>query len=41
MVEKNKIAEFSTWLLDIGDGNIKVITKEKEEEPCWITIPLN
>jgi ATP-dependent DNA helicase PIF1 len=28
-------------LLDIGDGNIKAIAKEKEkeEEPCWITIP--
>jgi ATP-dependent DNA helicase PIF1 len=37
--ERNKIVEFSTWLLDIGDSNIKAIAKEKEEEPCWITIP--
>jgi hypothetical protein len=37
--EENKIEEFSTWLLDIGDGNIKATAKEKEEEPCWITIP--
>jgi hypothetical protein len=36
---KNKITEFSTWLLDIDDGNIKTIVKKKEEEPCWITIP--
>jgi ATP-dependent DNA helicase PIF1 len=37
--EESKIAEFSTWLLDIGYGNIKAIAKEKEEEPCWITNP--
>jgi hypothetical protein len=34
--KKKKIKLKSTWLLDIGDGNIKAITKEKEDEPCLL-----
>jgi ATP-dependent DNA helicase PIF1 len=37
-VTEEEEKEFNTWLLDIGDGNIKA-TAEEKEEPCWITIP--
>jgi hypothetical protein len=37
--ERTHIAEFSKWILDIGDGNIPATVKPGEYEPTWIKIP--
>lgn len=37
--ERTHIAEFSKWILDIGDGNIPATAKPGESEPAWIKIP--
>jgi hypothetical protein len=36
---RNEIAEFSKWILDIGEGNIEATTKDGEIEPSWIKTP--
>jgi ATP-dependent DNA helicase PIF1 len=36
---KKELAEFSRWMLDIGEGKIKAMAKEDEIEPSWIEIP--
>jgi hypothetical protein len=36
---RNELAEFSKWILNIGEGNIEATTKEGESEPSWIKIP--
>ncbi|XP_020102972.1 uncharacterized protein LOC109720334 [Ananas comosus] len=33
------LAEFSQWVLDIGDGKINSVKLDGEEEPSWIKIP--
>jgi hypothetical protein len=37
--EKTKLADFSAWILNIGNGNIPAIKKLGEMEPTWIQIP--
>lgn len=34
-----QIAQFSRWILDVGDGNIACTARDGESEPSWITIP--
>src|SRR6266498_2491801 len=36
---QNELAQFSKWILDIGEGNIEATTKEGESEATWIKIP--
>jgi ATP-dependent DNA helicase PIF1 len=36
---QRQLAEFSKWILDVGDGNIECRAKDGELEPSWITIP--
>jgi ATP-dependent DNA helicase PIF1 len=36
---KKELAEFSKWMLDIGEGKIKALAKEDEIKPSWIEIP--
>jgi hypothetical protein len=36
---KKELAEFSKWMLDIGEGNIEATSKEGEIEASWIKIP--
>jgi hypothetical protein len=36
---KRELAEFSKWMLDVGEGNIDVVAKQDETESSWITIP--
>jgi hypothetical protein len=33
------LADFSKWILDVGEGNIEVVAKEEETEASWIRIP--
>jgi hypothetical protein len=35
---KMKLARFSQWMFDIGEGNIEPTTKDGESEPSWIEI---
>ncbi|PWZ14792.1 hypothetical protein Zm00014a_020044 [Zea mays] len=37
--EKTELADFSAWILNIGNGNIPAIQKPGEMEPTWIQIP--
>jgi ATP-dependent DNA helicase PIF1 len=36
---KKELAEFSKWMLDIGEGNIDAIAKQDETEGTWIQTP--
>jgi hypothetical protein len=36
---RKELADLSKWILDIGEGNIKVVAKEDDTEPSWIKIP--
>jgi ATP-dependent DNA helicase PIF1 len=36
---KKELADFSIWMLDMGEGNVEATTKEGESEPTWIKIP--
>jgi hypothetical protein len=36
---QRQLAEFSKWILDVGDGNIECRAKDGELEPSWIRIP--
>jgi len=36
---QRKVAEFSKWVLDIGEGKVHSVAKEGELEPSWIKIP--
>ena len=36
--EKNKIADFSKWILDIGNGITERIKDAENEEARWIKI---
>jgi ATP-dependent DNA helicase PIF1 len=36
---KKELAEFSKWMLDIGEGNFDAIAKQDETEGSWIQIP--
>ncbi|KAJ1262208.1 hypothetical protein BS78_09G089200 [Paspalum vaginatum] len=38
-VAQKEVAEFSKWVLDIGEGKIKATAREGETEPSWIEIP--
>ncbi|XP_056685899.1 uncharacterized protein [Spinacia oleracea] len=38
-IGKQELAQFSQWVLDVGDGKIPAIVMEGEEEPNWIEIP--
>ncbi|XP_071694291.1 uncharacterized protein [Rutidosis leptorrhynchoides] len=31
--------QFNKWVLDIGDGKVQAVCKDREEEPTWIEIP--
>lgn len=33
------LAEFSKWILDVGEGKIPSVAREGETEPSWIKIP--
>ncbi|XP_008663236.1 ATP-dependent DNA helicase PIF1-like [Zea mays] len=37
--EKTELADFSAWILNIGNDNIPAIQKPGEMEPTWIQIP--
>ena len=37
--ERNRISEFSSWLLDIGDGRIRQPDETDAQDSSWITIP--
>jgi ATP-dependent DNA helicase PIF1 len=36
---KEELADFSQWMLAVGEGEIDATTKEDEIEPSWINIP--
>jgi hypothetical protein len=36
---KKEIAEFSKWLLDIGEGNVPTTKRNVETESSWIQLP--
>jgi ATP-dependent DNA helicase PIF1 len=36
---RKELADFSKWMLDIGEGNIEATTKEGESESSWIKVP--
>jgi hypothetical protein len=36
---RKELADFSRWLLDIGESNIETIAKEGESESSWIEVP--
>jgi ATP-dependent DNA helicase PIF1 len=36
---KKELADFSKWMLDVGEGNIEAMKKEGESESSWIKIP--
>jgi ATP-dependent DNA helicase PIF1 len=36
---RKELADFSRWMLDIGEGNIEAVAKEDEIEASWIKIP--
>lgn len=36
---QRELAEFSKWMLDIGDGTADCIAKDNETEPSWVQIP--
>jgi hypothetical protein len=37
--QQRQVAEFSKWVLAIGEGRVPSIAKEGESEPSWIKIP--
>jgi len=37
--QQQELAEFSKWILDVGDGKVESVAKEGESEPSWIQIP--
>ncbi|PWA91073.1 hypothetical protein CTI12_AA092750 [Artemisia annua] len=37
--ERSTIRDFSSWLLDIGDGQIGEVDKVDQENTTWVTIP--
>jgi hypothetical protein len=37
--ERERMAEFAQWVLDVGDGKILAHRKEGETEDTWINIP--
>ena len=37
--ERERMAEFAQWVLDVGDGKIPAHRKEGETEDTWINIP--
>ena len=39
--ERERMAEFAQWVLDVGDGKIPAHRKEGETEDTWINIPRN
>ncbi|XP_062210318.1 uncharacterized protein LOC133911879 isoform X1 [Phragmites australis] len=41
IVVQSEIAEFSKWVLDIGEGKIPTEKHDNESEPTWIEIPSN
>jgi hypothetical protein len=36
---KRQLAEFSKWILDIGEGKVPCVSRQGEIEPSWIKIP--
>ncbi|CAD6251614.1 unnamed protein product [Miscanthus lutarioriparius] len=36
---QKQLAEFSKWILDVGEGKIPSVAREGETEPSWIKIP--
>ncbi|WVZ93694.1 hypothetical protein U9M48_039655, partial [Paspalum notatum var. saurae] len=38
-VTQQEVAEFSKWVIDIGEGKIKATARDGETEPAWIQIP--
>jgi len=36
---QRQVAEFSKWVLDIGEGKVDSVAREGESEPSWIEIP--
>lgn len=38
-VESQRLADFSRWILDIGEGKIPCVARDGEAEPSWIKIP--
>jgi ATP-dependent DNA helicase PIF1 len=36
---QRQLAEFSKWVLHIGEGKVRSLAKEGESEPSWIKIP--
>ena len=37
--QKKKLADFATWILQIGDGQIGDILDSNDKDTCWIQIP--
>jgi hypothetical protein len=37
--DKKELAEFSKWMLDIGEGKISAIAKQDETKLSWIKVP--
>jgi hypothetical protein len=37
--EQKEVAEFSKWILDVGEGKIPCTKKDGEDEASWITVP--
>jgi hypothetical protein len=37
--DRNELAQFSKWVLYVGEGNIPAISKDGEIEATWIKIP--
>jgi hypothetical protein len=37
--KRDALAEFSKWVLSVGDGTVPVEKMDDEAEPSWITIP--
>jgi hypothetical protein len=37
--ERTQLANFSAWILDVGNGTIPAIERPGESEPTWIQIP--
>ena len=38
-IVSEQLAEFSKWILDIGEGKVPCVAREGETEPSWIKIP--
>jgi hypothetical protein len=36
---RKELADFSKWMLAVGEGEINTIAKQDETKPSWIEIP--